>query len=140
MVIDALHNIAGHLCVEKGDRQVHQFDKKVGYERNVNPCAEMEQYPTPDDFHTRSTYKQKELRNKNQINKVDVLVLDTNIDHALSKKRKNKLEKTAYEQAESELNQKLLIPKEILVQKRKAPSGFFIIRFYLFEPRCGFQK
>ena len=41
MIIDALHDISSHPNIKEGYRQIHQFDEKIGYQRNVNSSRKM---------------------------------------------------------------------------------------------------
>jgi hypothetical protein len=42
MVIDALHDIARHPDIKKRNGQIHQLDKKIGNQRNVDSGREVQ--------------------------------------------------------------------------------------------------
>ena len=49
----------------------------------------MQEDPTSDNFQRSSAEEEKKLGNKDKINKLYILVLNTNIYNTLSKERKN---------------------------------------------------
>ena len=92
MIVDSLHDIACHSNIEERNWQIHQFDKEIGNQGDVDSRRKMQQYPTPDKLQSCSTRKQEQLRKQNQINKMNILVLNPNIHNTLCQERKNKLQ------------------------------------------------
>ena len=88
MVAHALHNIAHHFGVEKGHGQLHQLDQEIRQDGDVDARADVQQDPRADKLHHGAPEKKHELCHQDQVDKVDIPVLDTDIDHRLSEKRK----------------------------------------------------
>src|SRR3954462_6260063 len=106
MVVDALCNIADHFCVEKTDRQFHQFDKEVGDDGDIDTAVHVQQYPAPDHFDSSSTCKQNHLRCQHQLNKTNVLPVYAVINHALGKKWKYQRQEAAQQHSQHQLENK----------------------------------
>ena len=98
MVSNPLHYIPCHSGIKEGNGQIHQLDKKIGYQGNIYPGTKVEQDPTTEHLYTCPSKKQHHLCYQYQIDKSDILVLDTNINNTLGQKWKNQLEQTAHQQ------------------------------------------
>ncbi len=92
MVADTLHNVADHLRIEKGDRQLHHLNKKVGDDGNIDTCTNMQQDPASYQIHGGAAHKKHKLRKQNSIDKAYVAVVDTIVNKRLGKKRKYQLQ------------------------------------------------
>ena len=57
MVADALHDVAHHLRVEETQRQLHQLDEEVRYERYVDAGIHVQQYPATDELHRQLRHR-----------------------------------------------------------------------------------
>jgi len=77
----------------------------------------VQQDPTPENLHTGLAQKEHHLRGEHYIDKVDVLVLDTDIYNALGKKGKDKLQQAPYKKSNTQLNEQTLILEKVLEQK-----------------------
>lgn len=53
MVTDPLHDVTNVLCVEKADRQPHQFGNEVGNQGNAYPCIHVQADPTLNETDSR---------------------------------------------------------------------------------------
>ena len=69
-----------------------KFTENIRNKWNINPCGQVQQNPASEHFHTHPAQKQHDLGKKHQIDKVDILILDTNIHNALGQERKNQLQ------------------------------------------------
>jgi len=77
---------------------------KIGNERHVDACSQMQQYPTPDKLHRHAAERKHQLRNQHQIDKRQVAVSYTLIDNALGKKREQQLQHAAKQQPQKKLH------------------------------------
>ena len=87
VVVDALQDVSCHFAVEVGDGHLHQFDKEVRYEGDVDACAQMQQYPTPYKIYGAAAERQHQLGNQYQIDKTEILVIDTKVYYRLCEER-----------------------------------------------------
>jgi len=97
MISDSLNDIPGHPGIKIGYGQVHQLDEKIRDQRNINQCSQVKQYPASKNFHAHSAQKQHDLSKENQVNKIDVLILDSQIYHALCQERENQQQQTSFQ-------------------------------------------
>jgi urease beta subunit len=92
MVANSLKQIANHFGIEEANRQLHQLDQKIGNNTNINACADVEQNPGPDKIDSHPAQEKHHLSSQNQVYKINVLCIDTNIDYALCQERKYQLD------------------------------------------------
>ena len=89
VIINSLQNIPGHSGIKEADGKFHQFDKEIRNNGNVDSCRKMEKNPASDSLNTHSAEEQHNLCKKDKINKVDILVLYSDVYNTLGKKREN---------------------------------------------------
>ena len=59
--VQQIVDVSCHFAVEVGDGHLHQFDKEVRYEGDVDACAQMQQYPTPYKIYGAAAERQHQL-------------------------------------------------------------------------------
>lgn len=91
MVIDTLHDVPRHMGIEIGYGQGHELDKEIGDQRDIDPGAQVQQDPTPENIDRGTAQKEHHLCCQHHIDKVDVLVLYAHIHDTLGKEGKDKL-------------------------------------------------
>ena len=95
MVIDALQDITCHTGIKKSNGKVHELDKKVRNQGDVDTCAQVQQDPTADDLNGCSANEQCQLRKEDEIYKMNVQIFDPNINDTLRQKWNYELQQTA---------------------------------------------
>ncbi len=87
IIVQPLHDISCHSCVEERYWQFHQLDQEIGGERNIDTRADMQQYPAPQELNGGGACKQHQLTDQQQVNELHIFSGDANIHQALSKKK-----------------------------------------------------
>ena len=86
MIVHALQDIACFSAIEITGWQLHELDQKVSQDRNVDPAADMIEYPAANKVDRKSTCKQGQLGKQHDVNKVNISCTYTYIYNTLSKK------------------------------------------------------
>ncbi len=122
MVTHPLHNIAHHFGIEKGHGQLHQLDQEVRQDGDVNAGAHVQQNPGADKLHNRPSKKEHELRHQDEVDKVDVAVLDPDIDYRLGEKGKYELQDATCQKAQTKLEQQVFVRQYVPKQDTKTEA------------------
>ena len=118
MIADALKQIPNGLDVEKRKRKPHQFDQKIGDDRNVDADAEVQQDPTPNKLDGCAPGKKHQLGDQNSDDEAHVLITDPVIDDGLREEWKDEAQHRPQEQPQHKLGKEGLVLQQIAEKKR----------------------
>ena len=103
VVTDTLHNVACHLCIKVMKWQFHEFHQKVRDKSNIYARVDMQHNPTSQKANGKLREKESKLGNENERDKAEIAIADADINHSLSKKRKDHLQETPQRHTEKDL-------------------------------------
>ena len=118
-IFDFFHSFYKKVKVQFYENHLSEckFPENIWNKWNIDPGGQVQQYPAAEHFHAHPSEEEHDLCKKDQIDKIDVLVLDSHIDNALGQERENQLQKTAYQQSDGQLCYQVFIIEEVFEQK-----------------------
>lgn len=104
-VVHSLEDVSRSLAIEERQGQIQHFCKKIRHDGDIEPRADMQQDPVPDDIGDQPAQKKSRLRKHDEKDKMDTAAVDADIDDALGKKREQQLEHAANDQPQQQLEE-----------------------------------
>ena len=128
MILDALHQVANHFGIEKADGQLHQLNQEIGNNGDVDPGTDVQQNPRSHKVDRHFANEQHHLGRQHQVDKPQILIVDSHVDDALGQERKDELDDARSQETDHQLPHQASVRPDVSPQKRETRSvGHFIV-------------
>ena len=140
MIFDALQEIAGELRVEKLHGELHQLDKEVREERDVDAGTDVQEDFPADEVDGRATEQQYHLCDERQPDERDVFAAYPCVYERLREEREDELQQAADEEAEDELRKEAFVSGEVFPEETHTIFCGFQVSFLFIKETGGFEQ
>lgn len=117
------------LVSKKTNRHFHQLNQEIGDDTYINTCADVKQYPRPNEIDGHAADKKHHLCSQHQINEINILRVDTDVQQYFESETERSAGLNSLPKINYQLGNKLPVRFQVFEQKFKIAS----VRFLTFQ-------
>ena len=124
MISDSLHDVSRILRIKIVHRQPEKFGKKIRNQRNIDTGIDVQRNPVLHKPDQHLADRQNQLENKNDDDKVEIVIRHSNVNHRLCKKREYQFQYQSEHDSTDNLHQQPPVWAQIL---HEPLDGLFLL-------------